>query len=212
MSIPASNLVNVIPGVLGAGGNPLKFTGVILSTNSDIAAGPPVPFPSYPSVAAFFGANSIEAEMAEVYFGGFNNATQVPSTLLFARYAASAIAAFLLGGPAATLDTLKAFTAGDLSITVDGSVSTISSIDLSAEASLASIATDLTAALSPAKSTITYNSTINAFVCTSNTTGAGLKGVQYRGKGDAFVGGPPPEDDDYEEIAAPEEEEGSIAD
>jgi hypothetical protein len=52
-----------------------------------------------------------------------------------------------------------------------------------------------------------------AYTKGNNGLGAGLKGVQYRSKGDAFVGGPPPEDDDYEEIAAPEEEEGgSIAD
>jgi hypothetical protein len=172
VSIPASNLVNVIPGVVGAGGNPLKFTGVILSTNPDVAAGPPISFPNYASVAAFFGSNSIEAKMAQIYFLGYNGATQVPASLLFARYPEVAIAAFLLGGPAATLATLKTFTSGSLSITVDGSVSAISSIDLSTEASLASIATDLTTALSLPLATISYDSTINAFICTSNTTGA----------------------------------------
>ena len=173
MSIPASNLVNVIPGVLGAGGNPLNFNGVILSTNADLVAGPPVPFPNYLSVSDFFGPSSIEAQMAEIYFSGFIGATQVPASLLFARYPEADIAAFLLGGPAATLATLKAFTAGTLSLTIDGSVSAISSIDLSSEASLASIATDLTAALSPAKGTISYNTTLNAFICTSNSTGTG---------------------------------------
>jgi|SRR5271166_29137 len=48
---------------------------------------------------------------------------------------------------------------------------------------------------------------IYAYTKGNNGIGAGLKGVQFRAKGDAFVGGPPPEDDDYEEIAAPEEGE-----
>jgi hypothetical protein len=38
----------------------------------------------------------------------------------------------------------------------------------------------------------------------SNGVAAGLKTVQFRANGDAFVGGPPSEDDDLEEIAAPE--------
>jgi len=38
----------------------------------------------------------------------------------------------------------------------------------------------------------------------NNGIGAGIKAVQFRAKGDAFVGGPPPEDDDFDEIAMPE--------
>ena len=83
MSIPTSNLVNVIPGVLGAGGVPLEFNGMILTDNSLCPAGAPVPFANYDAVAAFFGADSVEARMARVYFDGFNNASKVPSKLFF---------------------------------------------------------------------------------------------------------------------------------
>ena len=86
MSIPASNLVNVIPGVLGAGGVPLEFNGMILTNNPVCPAGAPTKFTSYAAVATFFGANSIEAKMAKTYFAGFDNASQVPGALLFAFY------------------------------------------------------------------------------------------------------------------------------
>ena len=174
MSISASNLVNVIPGVLGAGGNALNFNGVILTTNTDLVAGPPVPFPNYPSVVDFFGATIIEAEMAQVYFTGFINATQLPSSLFLARYPQSPIPAFLLGGPAPTLATLKAFTAGSLSLTIDGTVSAISSINLSTATSLAGVAVSLTSALTPNAddAVISFNTTINDFIVTSGSTGA----------------------------------------
>jgi hypothetical protein len=86
MSISAKSLANVIPGVLGAGGNALNFNGVILTDNSVCPAGVPTSFSSYDAVAAFFGAESIEAQMAQVYFTGFAGSTQLPNELFFAYY------------------------------------------------------------------------------------------------------------------------------
>jgi hypothetical protein len=54
------------------------------------------------------------------------------------------------------------------------------------------------------------NVIISCFAYTkgNNGLGAGLKGVQFRGKGDAFSGGGIPADaDDFDEIAAPEDGE-----
>lgn len=49
-----------------------------------------------------------------------------------------------------------------------------------------------------------------AYVKGNNGLGAGLKGVQYRGKGDAFGGGGAPADsEDFDEIGAPDSEDGS---
>ena len=52
------------------------------------------------------------------------------------------------------------------------------------------------------------NAIISCYAYTkgNNVIGAGLKAIQFRSKGNAFVGGPPPEDDDFDEIAAPAEE------
>lgn len=86
MSIPASNLVNVIPGALSAGGNPLDMNGMILTDNSLCPAGAPTKFTSYDAVAVFFGVNSKEATMAKVYFSAFDNASKTPNALFFAFY------------------------------------------------------------------------------------------------------------------------------
>ena len=174
MSIPANQLVNVIPGVISAGGNPLAFNGVILSENLLLPAGNPSSFSTALDVADYFGATSLEAKMAEVYFTGYTNSTQIPTALLMARYPAANIGAFIVGGPGPTLAAMKAFTTGSLSITIDGTAAAISSIDLSAKTSLAAVATALTSALTPnaGGAVIAYNTMLQAFVVTSGTTGA----------------------------------------
>lgn len=49
-----------------------------------------------------------------------------------------------------------------------------------------------------------------AYVKGNNGLGAGLKGVQFRGKGEAFGGGgAPASEDDFDEIGAPDSEDGS---
>lgn len=175
MSIPASTLVSVVPGVLGAGGNPLDFNGVILSDNSLLSNGAPTSFANYAAVAAFFGASSIEAKMASIYFTGFNNATQIPSALLFARYPNPAIAAFMIGGIHTTLSALQAITAGAMAVTIDGAANTITALDLHAVASLAAMATAITAALTPnaGGAVVSYDTTLQKFIITSGTTGVG---------------------------------------
>jgi hypothetical protein len=47
-----------------------------------------------------------------------------------------------------------------------------------------------------------------AYTKGNNGLGAGLRGIQYYRKGDAFGGGAPAEMDDFEEITAPPDEEG----
>lgn len=65
MSIPASSIVSVVPGILAAGGNPLALNGLLLSQN------PLLPFcasqPSAPTITSFTSAASVGA-----YFGTYN--------------------------------------------------------------------------------------------------------------------------------------------
>ena len=58
MSIPASQIVPVVPSVLAAGGNPLALNGMLLSQNPLLPVGAPIPFYSPASVAAYFGSYS----------------------------------------------------------------------------------------------------------------------------------------------------------
>lgn len=173
MTIPASNIVSVNPSVLSAGGNPLALNGLVLSASSVLPYGAPLSFPSSLAVANYFGANSDEAKMAAVYFAGYDGCTQLPSAMLFSRYPTAAIPAFLRGAKnTATVAECNAITAGTLSLAdLDGAPVALTGIDLSTATSLAQVATLLTAAFTGG-ATVTYNTTFQAFVITSATSGA----------------------------------------
>src|SRR3982751_4921494 len=98
-SIPASQLVSVLPGVLQAGGNPLSLNGLFLTTNISVPVGTVSEFPSAEAVADFFGASTRESEMAAIYFAGFDISTTKPGNMLFAQYNTAAVAAYLRSGP-----------------------------------------------------------------------------------------------------------------
>lgn len=175
-AIPASLIVNVIPGVLAAGGNPLSLNGLFLTENISVPVGTVSSFPSYEAVADFFGASTREAEMAAIYFAGFDTSTTKPSAILFAQFNTSDVAAYLRSGSfeGVTLTQLQAFS-GTLIITIDGVVETTGNIDLSGATSFSNAASLIQTALAAvsAGTTCTYNSQLNAFVIVSPTTGAG---------------------------------------
>ena len=174
MTIPASQLVSVNPSVLSAGGNPLALNGLILSEHADLPTGPPIGFFSALAVSNYFGPTSLEAEMASIYFNGYVGATQLPNQLLFSRYASSALAGFLRGATnTATLAPIQAITAGSMGVIVDGAFYGSLAIDLSTSTSIADACNVLETELAlGGVATITYNTTLNAFVITSDTTGA----------------------------------------
>ena len=171
-SIPASAFVNVTPSVISAGGNEMALNGLFLSTNTKTPIGAPLSFPSYLSVANFYGATSSEAIAAGIYFGGFTNSTVKPGALLLAQYPIAPVSAYLRGGSVSglTLTQLKALT-GILIVTVDGVVKTSTAIVLTSATSFSSAATLITAAIAGG-ATCTYDSLSSAFVITSATTGA----------------------------------------
>lgn len=173
-SIPASNIVQVNPGVIDAGGASLVLNGVMLTENTAVPIGTVQSFPSATAVSNFFGANSTEANLAAVYFQGRNNATVRPGSLLFFQYAATAVSGYLRSGSlnSLTLADLKA-TSGTMTVTVDGgSPNTSTTINLSAATSFSNAATIIAAGFTALGATISYDSVRNAFVFTSSTTGA----------------------------------------
>ncbi|WP_048996430.1 DUF3383 domain-containing protein [Burkholderia multivorans] len=172
MTIPASALVSVNPGVISAGGNALVLNGLILTTNTSVPVGTVQPFSSASAVASFFGATSTEAQLASWYFSGFDNSTQKPGSLLFAQYPTAPVSAYLRGGSLAsmTLSELQALT-GTLSITVDGTAETSGTINLSTATSFSDAASKIQAGFTSPNFTVSYNSQLSAFVITSDTTG-----------------------------------------
>lgn len=121
-SIPASEIVRIIPNVLSAGGSALVMNGLVLTQSPRVPAGAVLSFPNDGvSVASFFGLSAPEIDIANVYFNGFDGSTQKPSTILFAQYNPAAVGAWLRGGPAnrMTLAQLQSIS-GSLGLLLDG--------------------------------------------------------------------------------------------
>jgi hypothetical protein len=174
-SIPASQLVNVLPGVLGTGGNPPALNAVFLTEDPSIPIGTVQAFPNAVAVADWFGPNAQETLDANVYFSGFENAQQLPGTLYFAQFNASAVSAYLRSASFANLPlTAIQGLSGTLTIAIDGETVTASDINLSSATSFTNAAALIQAAIQTAGSifsgtgtvvnaspTLTINSTVS---------------------------------------------------
>lgn len=173
MAIPASQIVNVTPRLIAAGGTDLVMNGLLLTTNpliplTDYA----LSFTSADAVGDYFGMTSDEYLFAVRYFLGYDNSFKKPRALLIAPRVLSDAAGWLRGGKnTATLAALQAVTDGAMDIDVDGTTVSLSSVDFSADTSLSDVAATLTTAFSSA-ATVTYSSFTGAFQITSNTVGA----------------------------------------
>lgn len=172
MTIPASKLVRVLPGVLTAGGAALALSGLILTTDPAVPIGSVSQFSTPDAVGAFFGLSSLEKSLADYYFAGYDNSTAKPANLLFSQYPTASVAAYARSASFAgvSLATLQAIPSGVLTFTVDGVVKTSTAIVLAAATSFSNAATLITAAFTGL--VVTYDSQRAAFVATSGTTGA----------------------------------------
>lgn len=139
-TIPASELVAVVPSVLAVGGSSLNVTGLFLTDSTRPPIGAVQSFPDAAAVADYFGDSSHEAALAAIYFSGFEGASRLPAALLFAQYPADAVGAYLRGGDisALTLAELQAL-GGALSVVIDG-VTKSGTVSLSAATSFSSAA------------------------------------------------------------------------
>lgn len=175
MTISASQIVAVTPRVINAGGTDLEITGLLLTTNPLCVFPGTLSYTSAEAVGAYFGVNSAEYAAAANYFLGYDNSFKKPKRLHFARFVQSAIAGMLIGGAAASMDELKAITAGGFNITVDGTEIKLGSLNFSTATTQSDIATIIDNAIDTttddADVTIAYNSNLNNFIVTSLTTG-----------------------------------------
>lgn len=187
-TIPASQIVQVNPSVLGVGGSAVDMIGLMLTTSSRPPIGSVLSFPDAESVSDYFGGGSAEAAAATIYFNGFTGAPKRPAALRMAQYPSSAVAAYLRGGDISQvpLSAIQAIS-GQMLITVNGTLCTLS-VDLSSATSLSNAASLLQTLLQAGgnpDSTCVYDSVSGAFVITSPTTGA-LSTITFAsGSGDA---------------------------
>lgn len=173
MTIPANQIVQVNPGVISAGGAGLNLNGLFISENQALPIGAVVPFANAAAVSSFFGASAPESLMAQTYFQGRNNATLMPSTILFTNFNASAVGAWLRGGSMAgtSLAQLQALS-GTLTITVNGTANTSSSISLSSATSFSDAASIIEAAFTSPPFSVAWDSQRQAFLFTTTATGS----------------------------------------
>ena len=190
-SIPASVFVNVIPSVLQPGGNPLSLNAVFITEDTSPPIGSVLAFPNAAAVAAWFGANSNQAALGNVYFNGFSGADQLPGNLYFAQYNPSAVAAYLRGGSVGnlTLAQLQALS-GTITIAVNGVTLTSAAINLAGVTSQSLMAGVIeiglqttgnafagTASTSGSSETLTIASTVSGSLAVGDTiTGSGIPG------------------------------------
>lgn len=171
-SVPASKFVNIVPGVIGTGGNPLALNSVMLTDDTAIPIGTVQSFSSAADVSDFFGGTSTEYDLASTYFSGFENSTSKPGALHVAQFNTAAVAAYLRGGSVAgmTLAQLQALS-GVLTIIMDGDALTSSTITLTSATSFSAAAALIEAGFTSGPDCM-YDSQRGAFVLTSPTTGA----------------------------------------
>lgn len=127
-------------------------------------------YSSLDGVATDFGTTSQEYKAAALYFGQ----TPQPSVLYVGRWAQTATAAVLHGGVLTAaeqaMSNFTAVTSGGLRITIDGTLKSLSGINLSGQTNLNGVASAITTALG-GSGTVTWDATRKRFDVTSSTTG-----------------------------------------
>ena len=102
MTIPASDIVTVNPGVVGTGGSPLALNGVILSKNAYLPTAGVQTFASDDAVKDFFGPASEEYLLAQTYFLDGPNSISVGEQELAPPFVVEAI-----GDPATMAEAMR---------------------------------------------------------------------------------------------------------
>lgn len=184
VSIPASAIVNVNPGVIAAGGTALDLSGLFLTESTQTPIGSTLSFPSVAAVQAYFGPGSPEAALAAIYFNGFDNSNVKPAALLFSQYPSVAVPAYLRGGSLAglTLQGLQALT-GTLIVTINGLLHTSSSISLSGATSFSNAATLIQTALGAYDAVFTGSITTTVLTVSAVSSGVLANGQVLSGSG-----------------------------
>lgn len=187
MSIPASLIASVTPSVVSAGGSALDLIGVMLTTNTRTPIGTVPSFPTKDAVSAYYGPLSLEAQLAAVYFNGFDNSDVKPGALRFSQYPTAAVSAYLRGGSLAamTLAQLQALS-GSLTAVVDGFTRTAASINLSSASSFSAAAAAMQTALNatpPTPAVVTGSIAGTTLTVSAVTSGALAIGQVLSGTG-----------------------------
>jgi len=171
MTIPASNIVNVVSDVLGNAGNAPVLNGVFMSQNALVPHNSVLTFTTAESVGQYFGVSSQEYDLANrIYFNGYQGSILRPGALLIANYNTTPKPAFLQSAPLnIPLIELQAFS-GEFDIIVNGLVVNSGAVDLAPALSFSDAATIIETALG-ATVTVAWNSENKTFRIQTVATG-----------------------------------------
>lgn len=187
-TIPISQIVEITPGVVPAGGAASKLVGVVLTEDTSIPPGQSETFFLAADADNWFGPGTPEQIAADNYFPGIVNGGQLPYSLTYARYASSATPAGSYGANlgSMTLAQLQALS-GTLIVTT-AALHTSSSINLSTATSFANAASLMTAAFTSPDFAITYDIQRNRFLLLTTATGPTAASTDVSGTLAAGVG------------------------
>jgi hypothetical protein len=185
-TIPVSNYIPVTSNINNALSGKKVFAGISLTSSPTIPTTEPIQkFTTLAKVGEYFGNSSTEYTVASKYFASKTGVNLIPPYIYFGKWIISAIAPYLYSGinknTSTLLVTLQAITAGDLTVSVDGTTYPTTAIDLSGATSLSNVATLLTTAIITANTaldatgknfTITYDGVNNKFVASIPATGS----------------------------------------
>lgn len=162
-TIPASYDVQVLPGVISAGGAALNLNGLMLTQNSRIPINTVQSFPNAATVGSYFGLSSTQYAKAQVYFAGYTGATATPAALLAAQYPQTAVSAWLRGGSgfgSLSIANIQGLS-GSLYVTIDGFLHSAATLNLLA-------ATSYSAAAGLIQTALNTTEPVEATVSTTN--------------------------------------------
>jgi hypothetical protein len=164
MTIPASNIVNVVSNVLGNVGNAPVLNGVFLTQNELVPNDSVLTFLNAQSVGQFFGVSSLEYDLANrIYFNGYQGSILRPGALLIANYNAADKPAFLQSSVLnIPLSTLQSYS-GEFDLSINGVVANTGALDLSTAVSFTAAAALIQTALG-AGVTVTWNASVKKFI------------------------------------------------
>lgn len=169
-NIPISQIVQINPRVVSAGGGQGSLDGLLLTRNTAVLPSRPMMFFQAADVADFFGPTSPEASAATVYFAGIVGGGQQPGSLLFARHAETAAPASINGAALQlSLAQLQQLT-GDLVVTTSDE-HVAQGVSLAAATSFDNAAVILSAAFPDPDFVITYDATRRRFLVDTAATG-----------------------------------------
>lgn len=188
-TIPLSEDFKIIPGVVSPAGDAVDANGLMLTDNELIPVGKVQSFYQDSDISALMGSESKEFLAGQQYFNGYDNSSVIPGELLMYRLVTTPVAGYLLSGSlkGVTLASLKAIPAGTITLTVDGTSVTSTSIDLSSATSFSGIADEIETGIGASKVSVEWLPIANRFIIRSATTGSTSE-VSYASVGSLATG------------------------